>query len=138
MEQRIEPELTWPEDPRQALLEHVQAMTRFMDSASRDVSLAVAQARRRDPRIVAASRQIYDESSRHYVEALLKASGGKSPWNFCALLAESLIGALINRLVVNNEEVAEAELIELVEQAVRSAEAGPGPNWPGGRSFADG
>ena len=125
----IVPELVWPEDPRQALLEHVQAMVRFMDAPSRDVSLAMTQARRRDARFDAIARGFYRERSRYYVEALHKASGGAAPLNFCELLTESLIGALMFRLVMNNDQITQPELAELVEQAIRSAEVGPGPGW---------
>jgi AcrR family transcriptional regulator len=129
LDHEIEPTLVWPEDPRLALIEHLQAMVRFMDAASRDVTLALSQARRRDARIDAASRELWRERSRHYVDALHKASGGKAPLNFCELLAESLVGTLIFRLVMNNQDVSEPELVELVEQAIRSAEVGPRPEW---------
>lgn len=127
----IEDRLKGSSDPRQMLIEHLQALVQYLSTAgASDLTLGVAQARRRDPRLDAAAAELYRENSMDYVRDLQAASGGQAPIAFYRLLTDTLVGAIMFRMAMSNAAISDAEIVELADQAIRSARAGPGAGWP--------
>ncbi len=122
--QRIEPNLEQVSDPREALMAHVQGLARYLNDAGRGVSLGLAQARRHDPVLAAAADELYAGQRRFYVEAIQAAASKALPSGFSDLLADALVGAVIFRLALLNGDISDDELGLLVDQTLRSAEAG--------------
>lgn len=130
----IEAKLNLSSDPRLMLMEHLGGMARFLNAAGCELTLGTAQARRRDPRLDEAAAALYRENSLDYVRALQTASGGAAPQAFCRLLTDTLVGTLMFRIAMSNRQITDAEIAELVDQAIRSARAGPGPDWTAAQS----
>lgn len=122
----IESELHISSDPREMLIEHLRGLTLFLNAAGGEMTLGVAQARRRDSRLNTAAAALYAENSMDYVRELSAASGSHAPLDFCRLLTDTLVGTVMFRMVLSNAEISDAEIAELVDQALRSARACPG------------
>jgi AcrR family transcriptional regulator len=116
-----EPQPAEMETPRDTLIAHVTAMLTLLDQSDGAVTIALAQARIRDPELGPALDDYYDREVQFYarpLEASVADLGVRFDTN---LVIDSLIGAVIFRKAWLRRAVTPVQVEALVDQALRFA-----------------
>jgi AcrR family transcriptional regulator len=121
--QRIEPPAGIIEEPRQALVQHLQKLVRFLQGPAGLAALGLSQARRIDPDLSAALDSLYRGERPFYLSALTAASGWAGEPARCHLLIDGMVGAVLFRVLIRNAAITVTEIEALVDQAIDGARA---------------
>ena len=122
----VEPEVDPHGDPRHALVEHLKAMRNHLGQSGDGVVLGLAVASRADPDLAAAFERYEAGERRYYAEILDRAAGLPLAAARRDLLIDTLLGAVMFRLVLRRGTISDAELESLADQALATARRGAG------------
>jgi len=117
----FEPRLPPEAAPREVLIAHLQTYVRLMAGAGGGVSLALAQGRRRDPELTPALKSLYEGEADYYARALRAAVADLTDAFDPTLVIDSLLGAVMFRVVMLQGALAPEEIEALADQAIAFA-----------------
>lgn len=117
----LEPKLPPQATPRDTLIAHISASLRMLEDLGGGVSLALAQARRRDPALIPALDALYAGEAEHYAEALRAATADLTDDFDTGLVVDNLVGTVIFRVVLLGRAVSPKEVEALADQAIAFA-----------------
>jgi AcrR family transcriptional regulator len=120
----VEPEVDPHADPRHTLVEHLNAMRSHLAQSGAGVVLGLAEASRTDPDLAAAFDRYAEGERRYYAEALDLAAGRPLAAERSELLIDTLLGAVMFRIVLRRGAISDAELERLADHALAAARVG--------------
>jgi AcrR family transcriptional regulator len=121
LSREVEPEVDPRAGPRHALVAHLKAMRSHLAQSGAAVVLGLAEASRTDPDLAAAFDRYAEGERRYYAEILGQAAGRPLAADRSELLIDTLLGAVMFRLVLRRGAISDADLERLADLALAAA-----------------